>query len=323
MADGALEMKTHLRIGVRRPGMQVSVVCCTYDEAMYDAFRDAADSVLAQTYRDVELVVVVDGTEPLYERIEGAYGDRDDVTITCNDENRGLAASRNVGWRLADGDVVAFIDDDAVADETWIERLIAVYEERDVDAVGGKMVPEWVAGRPRFLPEEFYWLVGVTHRGFADGAGEVRNTNGSNMSFRREVLAELSGFDESLGRQGAAQLQAEETEFCARLRRETGRGMWYEPDAEVAHKVFAERTRLGFLFRRAFWQGYSKRVMEDLVNESGGVERDFLGQLLGEFVPARVRWLVGSPSIERAGQLVMLLALTGTVGLGYLYGSVA
>jgi hypothetical protein len=60
--------------------------------------------------------------------------------------------------------------------------------------------------------------------------------------------------------------------------------------------------------------------MEDLVDESGGVERDFLGQLLGEFVPERIRGLVRSPSVERASQLVMLLALTGTVGLGYLYG---
>jgi GT2 family glycosyltransferase len=297
-------------------------VVCTYAESMYDEFREAAESVLAQTYSDVELVVVVDGTDPVCDRVRDDYGDHPDVITHCNDENQGLAVSRNTGWRLADGDVVAFIDDDAVADETWVERLVEVYEDRDVDAVGGKMVPEWVAGRPRFLPEEFYWLVGVTHRGFADGPGEVRNTNGSNMSFRREVLADLGGFDESLGRHGEAQIQAEETEFCARLRRETGRGMWYEPDAKVAHKVFVERTRMGFLFRRAFWQGYSKRLMEGMVDESGGEERDFLGQLLGEFVPARLRGLARSPSVERGGQLVMLFALTVTVGLGYLYGSV-
>ena len=302
--------------------MRVSVVCCTYDEAMYDTFCEAADSVLDQTYQDVELVVVIDGTQPLYERIVDEYGGRDDVVIHCNDKNRGLAASRNVGWQLASGDIVAYIDDDAVADVEWVATLVDVYETRDIDAVGGQVVPSWVAGRPWYLPEEFYWLIGVTHRGFADGPGEVRNTNGSNMSFDQEVLAELGGFDESLGRKGDAQIQAEETELCARLEQETGQGMWYQPDAKVAHKVFEYRTRLQFLFRRAFWQGYSKQKMKELLPDSGGVERDFLGRLLKEFVRDRIRDLVHSPSLERVAQLVMLLALTGTVGLGYLYGAV-
>ncbi|MFB6084993.1 MAG: glycosyltransferase, partial [Halorientalis sp.] len=145
--------------------MQVSVVLCTYSPDMFEHFREAADSVLAQTYDDVELVVVVDGDESVHSRVREAYGDVDRVTTHCNDENRGLLESRNRGVELASGDVVAFIDDDAIADERWIEELVATYERRDALAAGGKMVPEWVAGKPDFLPAEFYWLVGVTHRG--------------------------------------------------------------------------------------------------------------------------------------------------------------
>jgi glycosyltransferase involved in cell wall biosynthesis len=290
--------------------------------SMYDAFREAVESVLEQSYGDVELVVVVDGTDAVYERLLQEYADHPDVVAHCNESNRGLAASRNEGARLATGDVVAFMDDDAIADENWVAELVAAYEDHDAVAVGGKMTPAWVAGRPRWLPQEFYWLVGVTQRGFADGPGEVRNTFGSNISCRRDVFLELDGFDESIGLKGASQLQAEEPEFGTRLHAETGEWMWYTPDAEVAHKVFEHRTRLDWLAQRAFWQGYSKRAMEDLTPDAGGTERAFLGRLLGEFVPQRLRGLVRSPAIEKVTQLAALFVFTGIVGLGYCYGIV-
>jgi len=117
-----------------------------------------------------------------------------------------------------------------VADERWIERLIRAHKDEEAIAAGGRMTPLWVAGKPSFLPEEFYWLVGVTHRGFAEGPGEVRNTFGSNISFRADVFEALDGFDTDIGgRKGDRNLQGGETELCARLHAQYGRGVWYEP----------------------------------------------------------------------------------------------
>lgn len=301
--------------------MRVSVVLCTHAMARYDAFTEAAESVLGQTYDDRELVIVVDGAEDVYERADGDFGGREDVLVHLNEENVGLLASRNRGAECADGEVVAFIDDDAVADEAWLAHLVGAYESEDVLAAGGKMTPAWVDGKPEFLPEEFYWLVGVTHRGFTEEAGEVRNTFGSNISFRREVFLELDGFDIDIGgRKGDKHLQGGETELCARLQAEYGKGVYYVPEAEVAHKVFDYRTDPLWLVKRAFWQGYSKRGMETFVPESTGEESEFLEQLLGEFVPGRVEGLVREPSLREAKELVALIVLTGAVGTGYAYG---
>ncbi|MFQ3319873.1 MAG: glycosyltransferase involved in cell wall biosynthesis, partial [Natronomonas sp.] len=151
--------------------MKVSVVVCTYSEGMYEHLQDCLESLRSQTHDDVEIITVVDGNEGLAERITADYDDVPEITVHCNDENVGLSASRNNALEYATGDVIAFIDDDAVADEEWIEELVAAYEEQDALAVGGQMTPIWVAGKPEFLPEEFYWLIGVTHKGFADGAG--------------------------------------------------------------------------------------------------------------------------------------------------------
>ena len=306
--------------------MRVSVVLCTHTMERYADCREAAESIFAQTYDDVELVFISDGNEAVYEQFEGDFGDRAAVKTDRNEQNVGLLESRNNGADLATGDVVAFIDDDAIADEQWVAELVAAYEEQDALAVGGRMTPAWVAGKPAFLPAEFYWLVGVTHRGFGpDGdpetPGEVRNTFGSNISFDREVFLDLGGFEDDIGgRKGTKNLQGGETELCARLRDEYGRSVYYAPTARVAHKVFEYRTAPGWLVDRAFWQGYSKRGMEVFVPESTGEESDFLGALLTRFVPGRLAGLVRSPSLGALLQLVFLVVLTAAVGAGYLYG---
>ncbi|WP_336135325.1 glucosyl-dolichyl phosphate glucuronosyltransferase [Natronomonas amylolytica] len=304
--------------------MRVSVVLCTYSHDRYGDFQDAAESILSQTYDDIELVIVVDGKTTVYERVLDDYGDKNRTQISCNDENLGLLESRNRGAEIADGNIVAFIDDDAIADQDWVKELVKGYEERNAVAVGGKMTAEWVAGKPEFLPEEFYWLVGVTHRGFADGPGYVRNTFGSNISFRRDIFLELGGFDIDIGgRKGDKNLQGGETELCARLAVEYDERVWYTPDAKVAHKVFDYRTDPSWLLDRAFWQGYSKRAMEELLETNDGDEEDvFLRRLAVEFFPGRLADLVRSPSLPKAKQLVMLLVFTAFVGSGYLYGLV-
>lgn len=301
--------------------MRVSVVLCTYDLALYDVFCETADSVLDQTYTDRELVVVVDGDRELGSRVAADYGDHEDVLVHVNDANRGLLESRNTGARLASGEVVAFIDDDAVADPDWLSELVATYERYDAVAAGGRMVPEWVAGKPTFLPGEFFWLVGVTHRGFADGPREVRNTFGSNLSVRRDVFLDLGGFNPAIGgRKGDSHLQGGEPELCTRMQRRYGQGVRYDPGAVVAHKVFDYRTEPLWLLKRAFWQGYSKRGMEVLVPVSTGEESDFLRQLIARSVPRRLIGLLVEPTVARLQQLLALGLLTAAVGLGYLYG---
>ena len=301
--------------------MKVSVVICTYSPDIYEHFCDAVESVLAQTHDPVELVLVVDGNEELHERVVDDFGDHPGVETHCNEENVGLSASRNNALAYVTGDVVAFMDDDAVADERWVEELVAVYESTDAIAAGGRMTPLWVAGKPRFLPEEFYWLVGVNPPGFADAGEEVRNTYGSNISFRAWVLDELDGFETQVGRRGEKNLQAEEPELCVRMRERYGQGVVYNPEATVGHKVFGYRTEFRWLLERAFWQGYSKRGLETVVSEDAtDTETEFLTELLFESVPSRVGSFVRSPSLSKLLQFVTLFVFTAVVGFGYLYG---
>ena len=303
--------------------MKVSVVVCTYSPERFDDFVEAVESLQGQTYDPVEIVLVIDGNETVYADTQAKFGDDETISIHCNDQNRGLSYSRTRGVEYATGNVIAFIDDDAIAEPDWIEELVRGYEESDAIAVGGRMVPEWVAGEPEHLPAEFQWLVGANYEPRLEPWSEVRNTLGSNMSFSATVFEELGGFDEQVGLTADSQIQADETEFAIRMQEAFGKGMLYQPDAVVAHKIFEYRTEPAWLCKRAFWQGYSKRVLaagrDSSVEEN---ETEFLSHLAFEAVPERLRALFQTPSSAGLKQLTMVFVLTACVGFGYLYAAV-
>lgn len=310
-----------IQYGTKSNIMEVSVVVCAYSMKRYDDVCEAIESVLSQTYDNIDVILVIDGNEELFERLQSEFDNQEAVTIQCNEKNRGLSYSRTRGIDLANGSVIAFLDDDAIAHPDWIEQLVHGYNETDAIAVGGRMMPKWVAGKPSYLPEEFNWLVGANYEPRLDDWTEVRNTLGSNMSFRREVFEETGGFDEQMGLQGDSQVQSEETELAMRMYDTFGQGMLYNPDAIVEHKIFQYRTKVVWLCRRAFWQGYSKQRLKQ-INEDGSddAESEFLEHLLFSSMPRRISRLTRSPSLAKLQQLLMLFILTACVGLGYVYG---
>jgi glycosyltransferase involved in cell wall biosynthesis len=300
--------------------MKVSVVVCTYTMDRYGPFTEAVESVLSQTHEPLEVVLVVDGNEEVFERVRRDYADHENVVLHNNDRNRGISYSRTKGAELASGEVVAMIDDDAVAEPDWIERLVATYESTDAIAVGGRVEPDWQVRRPEFFPEEFYWLVGCDEREFGEHGEEVRNTYGSNISYRREPFLEVGGYDESTGRKGDRHIQAHEAPVCIRIRREYGKGVIYNTEAVVHHKLFDYRGDFWWLTKRSFWQGYSKRVMSVILPETAGDESEYLLNLVFRWIPERVDDLVRRPASYKLKQLVAIFVFTAAVGFGYLYG---
>ncbi|MEA1932597.1 MAG: glycosyltransferase [Euryarchaeota archaeon] len=298
--------------------MKVSVVVPTYSLDRYPDFCDCVDALLAQTYDDVEIVVIVDGNKAVYERVCDDYGDEENVVSYLSHDDTGPLSRGNMGVIQSSGEIVALTDDDAVPENDWVEQLVDAYKRHDALAVGGKMTADWVAGKADYIPEEFYFLIGVTHRGFPQEECEVRNTFGANLSFKRDAFLKLGGIKQ--GGIDPSSVQGRETEFCSRLGRTYGQGVIYTPDAAVSHKIYQYRTEPKWLVERAFWQGYSKRAMEKLVPESSNEESEQLRRLLLQYIPRRVWNLLVSPSETRLKQLVTLFVLLAATGIGYLYG---
>jgi GT2 family glycosyltransferase len=304
--------------------MLVSAVVCTHSLDNYPNLVEAVDSLLSQTHTEMEVIVAVDGNVELYEKVSAHYGGNKTVSALLLKENVGVSGARNAGIKAAKGDVIAFIDDDAVAEKRWIENLLSTYREYDAAAVGGKVLPVWLGGKPDYLPEELYWLAGITHEGFAEEkVVEVRNTFGPNMSFKKEVFQKAGMFNENLGfaRKGTSYIQAEEPEFALRMRRELGKGVIYNPKAVVYHKIPPAKVKVGLLLKRAFYQGYSKALLKKLSISADSVatERSYLKALLLKHIPGRLKRFYRLTELKK---LLMLFACIGAVGLGFMYGYV-
>jgi len=246
--------------------VKVSIVLCTYKLERLKDVEDALKGIERQTHEDIETIVVVDGNRKLYDRIKPRISSlfRGNHKIVLNEGNMGLSFSKNVGIKHASGEIVAFLDDDAIPEENWVKSLVSSYQNHpDVAGVGGKIVPLWVLDNHIYLPRKLYWIIGATYEGFTETEklSKVRNTFGGNTSFRREIFDKVGLFNENLGRKKTAQMQGEETEFCMRILAKTGKTFVYNPKAIVRHKVFPERTELKFIINRAFWQGFSKAFL--------------------------------------------------------------
>jgi glycosyltransferase involved in cell wall biosynthesis len=295
--------------------VDVSVIISAHDEARWSRLRAALRSVERQTHKPAETILVVDHNSSLLAR---ARRELAGTIVVANSEPRGLGGARNSGIRAASGSVVAFLDDDAIASPRWLELLASWYADPAVAGVGGSIEPMWEAGRPRWFPSEFDWVVGCSYRGLPATAQEVRNLFGCNMSFRREPLNALGRFRLGYG--------CDETELCIRIRQRCpSRKLVYVPDGKVLHHVPEDRARLGYFLARCYFEGGSKAVVSTLVGPGAGLssERRYARHTL----PAGVRR--GIEDFVRRGDghglaraMVILAGLTATA-VGYISGGVS
>src|SRR5204862_1360115 len=101
----------------------------------------------------------------------------------------------NTGIAATQAALVGFVDDDAIVEKDWIKKLSQiVLQDASVMGAGGRIIPKWESVNPKWLPEEFYWVVGCTHKGVPEKTAEVRNLIGANMLIRREGFKRVGVF---------------------------------------------------------------------------------------------------------------------------------
>jgi len=181
----------------------VSVIIPTYNYGRF--IREAIDSVLAQTYHGLEIIVVDDGSTDDTQRIVAGFGNR---IMTVRQNNAGPAAARNAGMAVARGEYLAFLDSDDLWLPEKIDKQIALFEadpELGLVHCGAERVD--AAGKT--LSVELAGLEGwVARELLATGHGLV--AVGSSMMVLRSIAEEIGGFDSRLS-------TCEDGEFCYRV----------------------------------------------------------------------------------------------------------
>lgn len=251
--------------------LEVSVVVCIYNGER--TLSPCIQSLLEQTYpRDsFEIIFVDDGSsdrsaEICREFLEQRSGQAPRLTYAYK-ENAGLSSARNTGIGLAKGQIIAFIDQDAVAEAQWLEEIVAAFEsDPQVGIVGGKINP---------LNDSFPFakFVHWVHYFRPDrDRGEQILVIGTNMAFRRAVFERVGGFFANFWRQG------DETAFLLKAKlffttRTTAAAIVRHEWPAKSSQWLRERYYNGYFYAAV---PYILRQVEGLTNKPAHLLRYFL-----------------------------------------------
>lgn len=244
----ALEQRQRINLALSlAPGFssscpRISVIINTNGRP--DELASALPTVLGQNYPDFEVICVAgpdrDGTVELIRE----FGDRVRI-LKCPEYN--IAMSRNIGLEEARGEIVAFMDDDALAAPDWLLELSRAFVDKSVVAAGGYVHDATGIGwQARVCVADRFG--DVRHYSSVKEAGEKEGSESSwgalsyfsptgvNMAFSRKALQTIGGFDENFA------WHLDETDVFLRLA-ESGGKIRFCPGAEVTHKFAANKVR--------------------------------------------------------------------------------
>lgn len=296
----------------------VSVVISVYSKERLAYAIACIDSLKLQTLLPREIILVLDPDEELARFYRSKLAK--DIRIVVS-ENRGLSNARNAGIKHASGEIVAFIDDDAVADKRWLENLVTAYDDSDVVGAGGLIKPFWEMDQPAWFPEELNWVIGCSYKGLPEQRADVRNVIGCNMSFKREIFEKVGYFRTDVGRFGKTLTAGEEPEISMRImNRLPNSRIIYEPLAIVNHRVSRNRVSPRYMWRRSFYEGISKAMMTNPKSNNSSslsTENRYLNYLFTTAVPKRIRRIYLPKNLS---QLILLMGVSAAVFLGFFAG---
>jgi len=196
---------------------RVSVVIPTYNMAQY--VSEAIQSVLEQTFADLEVIVVDDGSTDATADVAGSYPIRYVYQV-----QKGPAAARNQGARLATGAIVAFTDADCVPGRQWAANLVDGFDEdEDVVGVGGAY---GIANAGSFLARLVHAEIQERHTRLGDAVDFLGSFN---VAYRKDVFWAAGGFDETF-----TAASGEDNDLAYRLGDLGGR-LRFVRNAPVAH----------------------------------------------------------------------------------------
>lgn len=186
---------------------------------------------------------------------------------------------RNMGIAKASNDILVFVDDDVVVEINWLSNLLRHYDDGSVGGVGGRVKIPGIGTGPTNL------RTGSIRDGFVIGNWnppitstiEVQHLLGCNMSFRRDLLVQLGGFDNFFRRFNFR----EETDLCLRVKG-LGKKLLFDPEAGLVHKT---RSRHGQGPRWVFY--YARNTLYIYLRHMRRTGSSFLRFLNQLFFPPR------------------------------------
>lgn len=258
----------------------LTAIICTYNRAKYigNLLESIAANDLAKSEYEIVLVDnnCTDNTREICEAFAAAHKDVSFRYVV--EPEQGLSAARNKGIKEAKGDLIVYIDDDALID-TWYLRTIVEYmsDHPEISAVGGPIIPSYED------TEEPKWMTRYTKEllcGYLYFGDEIRPfpgeryPGGGNAAYRAEVFEKVGLFNTALGRKGNGLMGSEEKDIFDKMKAQGMRFM-YLPKMILHHLIPQKKLERDYFDRLTKQIGMSERQRTLAIGKGKYINRLF------------------------------------------------
>lgn len=232
----------------------ISVVVCTYNRA--DLLEICLETLIRQdaTPGSYEIIVVDNNSADSTREVTESLAQRSPHLRYVFEPKQGLSNARNCGAAAAQGEYIAYVDDECKIPPRWIAAAQALVAGHAPAIAGGPYAPWYRDPRPVWFKDSY---AGIATDGAAAGPlGAGKFVSGGNMLVRKDVLEALGGFDPAFGMSGGKIGYGEETSLQLRLRADRPDALiYFDPALLLYHVVRPEKMRLGNILHSHFAGG--------------------------------------------------------------------
>jgi glycosyltransferase involved in cell wall biosynthesis len=301
--------------------MNITVILCTYNrqQSLARALNSIGISTLPAA-TEWEVLVVDNNSNDATRAVVADFCRRYSGRFRYLFEPRqGKSYALNAGIREAHGDILVFVDDDVIAEPTWLRDLTTPFQEPKCSGAGGRILPEPGFSPPRWLALDGpNGMAGIFCAQFDLGdRSQVLDLPpyGTNMAFRREMFEKHGYFRTDLGPRPGSDIRNEDTEFGWRLIR-AGERLVYVPSAVVYHEVPKNRIKKEYFLKWWFAFGRARIREAGIRPDILGIRRHYFSipnNMVRVLVPRVIRWWTSVNPQQRFYCKCMVWSVAGRI----------
>jgi glycosyltransferase involved in cell wall biosynthesis len=241
--------------------IQLSVVICTYNRS--SLLAQALDTLCRQSAElsSYEIIVVDNNSKDNTKDVTEAFITKQANIRYCFEQQQGLSHARNRGWKSAQADYVAYIDDDCLIPAHWVKLALDVIREVKPGVFGGPYYPFYITEKPKWFKDDYGTHTQGAHPRILENNEYL---DGMNIIFKKSILQSLGGFNPNLGMCGDKIAYGEETDIVRLARKSMPNELiYYHPQLDVQHAVRPEKMDMRWIVRQKFNDGcYAYQVFK-------------------------------------------------------------
>ncbi len=242
----------------------LSVIICTYnrDKYIYNVLKSLAENTLPHDRYEIVLVDnnCTDNTRSECDRFVKDFPDV--VFHYFIETNQGLSHARNRGIKESAGDILVYVDDDALVNKEYLETYANFFDKMpEIEAAGGPIIPKYETNEPDWMSHFTKALItGYKYLGNKEKEFPKNDyPGGGNAAYRAYVFEKIGLFNVELGRKGDSLVGAEEKDIFDKMTT-LGMRFYYLPDAILYHLIPEKKLSKDYFDRLTYSIGKSERM---------------------------------------------------------------